>query len=46
MFLICRKLDILLDMFFLKILDKVKYVKLLEGKKCLGGKKLLRVGLV
>lgn len=37
---ICRKLDILSDMSFLKILDKVKYTTLLEGKKCSEGKKV------
>lgn len=42
----CRKLDILSDMSFSKILDKVKYATLLEGKKCSeqGGGESLRVG--
>lgn len=43
---ICRKLDILSDMPFLKSLDKVKYATLLEGKnRSEGGKKSLRAGL-
>lgn len=42
----CRKLDILSDMSFSKILDKVKYATLLEGKKRSeqGGGESLRVG--